>query len=38
VKRHLATIYDKLAMPGRLLLALHVVKSRDTAAHAASPL
>lgn len=32
VKRHLATIYDKLAMPGRLLLALHVVKSRDAAA------
>ena len=38
VKRHLATIYDKLAMPGRLVLALHVVKSRHTAEHAAASL
>ena len=38
VKRHLATIYDKLAMPGRLVLALHVVKSRDAAVHAAPAL
>lgn len=27
VKRHLSTIYDKLAMPGRVMLALHVVRS-----------
>ncbi|HYB95745.1 MAG TPA: helix-turn-helix transcriptional regulator [Vicinamibacterales bacterium] len=34
VKRHLATIYDKLALPGRLVLALHVVRSRDSGASA----
>ena len=27
VKRHLSTIYDKLAMNGRVMLALHVVRS-----------
>ena len=37
VKRHLATVYDKLAMPGRLVLALHIVRSRDAAALSASP-
>lgn len=28
VKRHLASIYSKLALPGRVALALHVVRSR----------
>jgi len=28
VKRHLATIYSKLALPGRVALAIHVVQSR----------
>ena len=28
VKRHLASIYSKLAIPGRVALALHVVRSR----------
>ena len=28
VKRHLASIYDKLAMRGRLGLAIHVLRSR----------
>jgi two-component system, NarL family, nitrate/nitrite response regulator NarL len=28
VKRHLASIYGKLAIPGRVALALHVVRSR----------
>jgi DNA-binding NarL/FixJ family response regulator len=28
VKRHLATIYDKLALRGRVALAIHVVQSR----------
>lgn len=28
VKRHLATIYGKLALPGRVALAIHVVQSR----------
>ena len=27
VKRHLASIYSKLAIPGRVALALHVVRS-----------
>ena len=37
VKRHLHTIYDKWAMPGRLVLALHIVKTRDAAPLAAAP-
>jgi DNA-binding NarL/FixJ family response regulator len=37
VKRHLHTIYDKWAMPGRLVLALHIVRTRDAAQHAAPP-
>jgi DNA-binding NarL/FixJ family response regulator len=28
VKRHLATIYGKLALHGRLALAIHVLRSR----------
>jgi DNA-binding NarL/FixJ family response regulator len=28
VKRHLASIYSKLAIPGRVALAVHVVRSR----------
>ena len=28
VKRHLATIYGKLALPGRVALAVHVLQSR----------
>ena len=28
VKRHLATIYDKLAVRGRVALAIHIVQSR----------
>ena len=28
VKRHLASIYSKLAIPGRVALAIHVVRSR----------
>lgn len=28
VKRHLASIYGKLAIPGRVALAIHVVQSR----------
>jgi DNA-binding CsgD family transcriptional regulator len=28
VKRHLASIYSKLAIPGRVALAIHVVQSR----------
>jgi DNA-binding NarL/FixJ family response regulator len=28
VKRHLASIYGKLALPGRVALAIHVVTSR----------
>lgn len=28
VKRHLASIYSKLALPGRVALAIHVVRSR----------
>lgn len=28
VKRHLASIYGKLALPGRVALAIHVVQSR----------
>ena len=28
VKRHLASIYDKLAMRGRVGLAIHVIQSR----------
>jgi len=35
VKRHLATIYDKLSMPGRLVLALHIVRTRDASTQAA---
>jgi two-component system, NarL family, nitrate/nitrite response regulator NarL len=27
VKRHLASIYSKLALPGRVALAIHVVRS-----------
>ena len=27
VKKHLATIYSKLALPGRVALAVHVVQS-----------
>lgn len=29
VKRHLATIYDKLCVSGRVVLAIHVVTSRN---------
>lgn len=28
VKRHLATIYSKLAVPGRVRLAIHVLQTR----------
>jgi DNA-binding NarL/FixJ family response regulator len=28
VKRHLASIYSKLAIPGRVALAIHVVRSQ----------
>ncbi len=28
VKRHLASIYSKLALPGRVALAIHIVQSR----------
>lgn len=28
VKRHLASIYGKLALPGRVALAIHIVQSR----------
>ena len=28
VKRHLATIYGKLTLPGRVALAVHVLQSR----------
>ena len=28
VKRHLATIYGKLALPGRVALAVHMMQSR----------
>ena len=28
VKRHLASIYSKLALPGRVALAVHIVRSR----------
>jgi len=28
VKRHLASIYSKLALPGRVALAIHVLRSR----------
>ena len=28
VKRHLGTIYSKLALPGRVALAIHVLQSR----------
>ena len=28
VKRHLASIYSKLAVPGRVVLAIHVLRSR----------
>ena len=38
VKRHLATVYDKLCMPGRLVLALHIVRSKDAVAQVAAPL
>ena len=31
VKRHLASIYDKLAMRGRVPLAIHVIQSRGGA-------
>lgn len=29
VKRHLSSIYSKLAVPGRVVLAIHVLRSRD---------
>ena len=32
VKRHLASIYDKLAMRGRVGLAIHVIQSRGEVA------
>ena len=32
VKRHLSSIYSKLALPGRVVLAIHVLRSRDAAA------
>jgi DNA-binding NarL/FixJ family response regulator len=28
VKRHLSTIYGKLAVPGRVVLAIHLLRSR----------
>jgi two-component system, NarL family, response regulator LiaR len=28
VKRHLASIYSKLSLPGRVALAVHVIRSR----------
>ena len=28
VKRHLASIYSKLAVPGRVVLAIHVLQAR----------
>ena len=31
VKRHLASIYDKLAMRGRVGLAIHVIQTRGEA-------
>jgi len=37
VKRHVATIYDKLCMSSRVVLALHIVKSQDATLHGASP-
>jgi DNA-binding NarL/FixJ family response regulator len=30
VKRHLSSIYAKLALPGRVVLAIHVLRSRST--------
>lgn len=34
VKRHLASIYDKLALPGRVALAVHIVRSSAAKASA----
>ncbi len=34
VKRHLSSIYGKLAMPGRVMLAIHVARSVVTGAAA----
>ena len=31
VKRHLASIYSKLSLPGRVALALHVVRTHHAA-------
>jgi len=31
VKRHLAVVYDKLAMHSRVMLALHMVRARQAA-------
>jgi len=28
VKRHLASIYSKLALPGRVALAVHIIRNR----------
>ena len=38
VKRHLATIFDKLALRSRVVLALHVVQARATSGHSAAAL
>jgi DNA-binding NarL/FixJ family response regulator len=32
VKRHLSSIYAKLALPGRVVLAIHVLRSRGEGA------
>lgn len=31
VKRHLASIYAKLSLPGRVALAIHVIRTRPAA-------
>jgi DNA-binding NarL/FixJ family response regulator len=36
VKKHLATIYGKLALPGRVALAVHVLRLSDRAIAAAA--
>lgn len=37
VKRHLASIYDKLATRGRVGLAIHVIQSRNEVATVTAP-
>lgn len=36
VKRHLSSIYGKLAMPGRVMLAIHVARSAVAGTSAAN--